>query len=272
MCPVNVRDPNALASGGNQVISMSIPLFTDIEDPRERLLAISAATKSTKEMTSAIGAKSMLEMADFMPTQLSALGARVAAEQGLAEFNAPEVNTVITNVPGSPIPLYSNGAKLVAGWGLGPSLDGNGLFHSIGSYCGELVIGVTCCRKMMPDPAFYAQCLEESYAELLSVFQQVEKPAPEKKVAKKKTVKSKPAAKSVEKKKVAVKKISVSKAPVEKPPVKKASVSKVPVKKASVKQEAEKKTQQKPISGNKSPEVKPVSKKLTANPGKKEQT
>lgn len=287
MCPVNVRDPNALASGGNQVISMSIPLFTDIEDPHERLLAISAATKSTKEMTSAIGAKSMLEMADFMPTQLSALGARVAAEQGLAEFNTPEVNTVITNVPGSPIPLYSNGAKLVTGWGLGPSLDGNGLFHSIGSYCGELVIGVTCCRKMMPDPAFYAQCLEESYVELLSVFQKVEKPAPEKKVAKKKTVKSKPAAKSVEKKKVSVskapvkktlvKKASVSKAPVKKTPAKKASASKAPVKKtpvkkASVKQEAEKKTQQKSISGNKSPEVKPVSKKLTANTGKKEQT
>jgi len=172
MCPVSIRDPNALASGGNQVISMSIPLHTEIEDPCERLLAICEETHSSKQLTNAIGAKSLLEMADFMPTQLAALGARVAAEQGLAEFNAPTVNTVITNVPGSQVPLYSNGALLVGGWGLGPSLDGNGLFHSVGSYCGQLAIGVTCCRKMMPDPAFYAQCLEASFAELKSACQE----------------------------------------------------------------------------------------------------
>ena len=105
-------------------------------------------------------------MADFIPTQLSALGARVAAENGLANFATPTVNTVITNVPGSQYPFYSNGALFVRGWGLGPSTDGNGLFHSIGSYCDELCIGVTCCRVMMPDPAHYAKCLEDSFAEL----------------------------------------------------------------------------------------------------------
>ena len=135
-------------------------------DPEERLLAICDSTRSAKETTNAIDAKSMMEMADFIPTQLSALGARVAAENGLANFMAPTVNTVITNVPGAQFPIYSNGAKLVRGWGLGPCTDGNGLFHSIGSYCGELYIGVTCCRNMMPDPERYAECLRESFAEL----------------------------------------------------------------------------------------------------------
>jgi WS/DGAT/MGAT family acyltransferase len=166
MCPINVRDPNATASSGNQVVSMSVPLHTDIAEPRERLLAICAATKSAKEAANAIDAKSMLEMADFIPTQLAALGARVAAENGLANFMAPTVNTVITNVPGSQYPFYSNGALFVRGWGLGPCTDGNGLFHSVGSHCNELQIGVTCCRVMMPDPARYAECLQESFAEL----------------------------------------------------------------------------------------------------------
>lgn len=166
MCPINVRDPKAKGAGGNQVVSMSVPLHTNIADPKERLRAICAATRSAKEATNAIDAKSMMEMADFIPTQLSALGARVAAENGLANFVSPVVNTVITNVPGVQHPIYSNGALLVRGWGLGPCTDGNGLFHSIGSYCGELYIGVTCCRSMMPDPARYAECLRESFAEL----------------------------------------------------------------------------------------------------------
>ncbi len=166
MCPINVRDPNSTGISGNQVVSMSVPLHTDITDPKERLAAICESTRTAKEATNAIDAKTMLEMADFIPTQLSTLGARVAAENGLANFMAPTVNTVITNVPGAQQPIYSNGAALVRGWGLGPCTDGNGLFHSIGSYCGELFIGVTCCRAMMPDPAHYAECLQQSFEEL----------------------------------------------------------------------------------------------------------
>jgi hypothetical protein len=46
--------------------------------------------------------------------------------------------------------------------------DGLGLFHVIGSYCGQFVISATSCRVMMPDPAFYRQCLQDSFDELLA--------------------------------------------------------------------------------------------------------
>jgi diacylglycerol O-acyltransferase len=170
MCPVNVRTPGDSKSGGNQVVSMTVPLHTDIANPAERLMAVCASTRQAKETARAVSATDMLEMANFIPSQLSALGARVAAEQGLANFTSPTANTVITNVPGSPVPFYSNGALFVRGWGLGPCVDGNGLFHSAGSYCGELCIGVTCCRDMMPDPAFYAECLNDSFGELKKAF------------------------------------------------------------------------------------------------------
>jgi WS/DGAT/MGAT family acyltransferase len=166
MCPINVRDPGVQNSGGNHVVSMNVPLHTDITDPEERLLAICESTRNAKEHTNAVDAKSMLEAANFIPSQLSVLGARVAAEQGLANFVTPTANTVITNVPGSPVPFYSNGALFVRGWGLGPLVDGNGLFHSVGSYCNELYIGITACRVMMPDPEFYTECLEESFREI----------------------------------------------------------------------------------------------------------
>jgi WS/DGAT/MGAT family acyltransferase len=170
MCPVNVREPGRDGAGGNHVVSMTVPLHTDVADPAERLLAICESTRQSKEITRAVSAADMLEMANFIPSQLSALGARVAAEQGLANFASPTANTVITNVPGSPVPFYSNGAIFVRGWGLGPCVDGNGLFHSVGSHCGELTIGVTCCRAMMPDPAFYAKCLELAFTELKRSF------------------------------------------------------------------------------------------------------
>lgn len=170
MCPINVRDPNTKKDGGNQVVSMTVPLHTDITDPAKRLAAIKKSTSEAKELTSAVSAKSMLEAANFVPSQLSVLGARVAAEQGLANFVSPVANTVVTNVPGSPVPFYSNGAQFVRGWGLGPSVDGNGLFHSVGSHCNELTIGFACCRDMMPDPAFYAECLKQSMAELMQAF------------------------------------------------------------------------------------------------------
>jgi WS/DGAT/MGAT family acyltransferase len=186
MCPVNVRDPSALKSAGNQVVSMSVPLHTDIADARERLKAICASTRDAKEYTNAIGAKAMMEMADFIPMELGVLGARVAAEQGIANFTTPQFNTVITNVPGPPVPYYSNGAKHVRGWGMGPSVDGNGLFHSVGSYCGEVNVGVTCCRAMMPDPSRYAEMLVESFAELEQSVTAREKPAQKKRKTRKK--------------------------------------------------------------------------------------
>jgi diacylglycerol O-acyltransferase len=184
MCPLNVRDSSELTSAGNQVVSMAVPLHTDIVDAKERLEAICASTRDAKAYTNAVGAKTMMEMADFIPMDLSIMGARVAAEQGIANFATPEFNTVITNVPGPSVPYYSNGAKHVRGWGLGPSVDGNGLFHSVGSYCGELNMGVTCCRAMMPDPSRYAELLLESFAELEQATQTEKKPKPAKKKSK----------------------------------------------------------------------------------------
>lgn len=174
MCPISVRDPNSTAGGGNQISAMAVPLHTDEPDAAKRLQAITEETRSAKELTNAMGVRNMIEMADFIPTQVAALGARAAAEQGLANHVAPAFNTVITNVPGSRTPIYSNGAKHLNAFGLGLSADGNGLFHNVGSYCEHLTISITCCREMMPDPAFYALCLRESFNSLKSAFTEPE--------------------------------------------------------------------------------------------------
>ena len=91
---------------------------------------------------------------------------RTPSRLALANRMKPQFNCVITNVPGPPVPIYSTGAKMVANYGAGPLMEGLGLFHAIGSYCGDVTISATSCRDMMPDPEFYRQCLQESFDEL----------------------------------------------------------------------------------------------------------
>ena len=78
----------------------------------------------------------------------------------------PIANTVVTNVPGPQVPLYMTEARMVANYGLGLPIDGLGLFHVVFSYAGTLTVTLTGCRDQLPDPGFYAQCLQASFEEL----------------------------------------------------------------------------------------------------------
>jgi diacylglycerol O-acyltransferase / wax synthase len=46
--------------------------------------------------------------------------------------------------------------------------DGQGLNLTAVSYDGVLAVTAVACRNMLPDPAFFADCLRESFAELLA--------------------------------------------------------------------------------------------------------
>ena len=103
----------------------------------------------------------------FIPSATAALAARQYSELGLANQTDPMVNCVVTNVPGPQQALCMCGARLVAQYGLGPVQDGMGLIHAVFSYNGNVMITATSCRDMMPDPAFYADCLRRSYDALV---------------------------------------------------------------------------------------------------------
>jgi len=79
-------------------------------------------------------------------------------------------NTIVTNVPGAPMQLYMCGAELVNSFSLGPLLPNIGLFHIVYSAVqnkqGTITLSFTACRDMLPDPQFYAECLQESFDEL----------------------------------------------------------------------------------------------------------
>lgn len=166
MAPISVRSEEGKNAGGNQVAAMTVKLGNDIADPLQRLAFVHHSASSSKEMTNAVGAKLMTDFSQFIPATTAALATRLYTEFGMAENAAPAFNCVVTNVPGPQFPLYSAGARLVTQYGLGPIQDSMGLIFPVFSYCGNITITVNACRKMMPDPEFFAACLQESYDEL----------------------------------------------------------------------------------------------------------
>ncbi len=163
--PINVRDAGD-RSGGNVISMMTLSIYTDIADPLERLHQVHEECVSSKEYSSAVGARTLTDLTQTIPPRIAALGFRAASETMLRTGATSPINTIISNVPGPQVPLYLCGAKLVCSAGCGPLLDHMGLFHAVLSYEGGLSVTATACREMLPDPAFYAECIQGSFDEL----------------------------------------------------------------------------------------------------------
>jgi len=108
----------------------------------------------------------MTDVTHTMPGMLAGLSGRLIARTGLMRRIRPIANCVISNIPGPQVPLYFTGAKMVGSYGLGLPMEGIGLFHAVTSYNGVIAVCVTACRNQMPDPSFYAECIEASFREL----------------------------------------------------------------------------------------------------------
>jgi WS/DGAT/MGAT family acyltransferase len=194
MAPISVRSSGEKNDMGNQVAAMIAPLGTHIADPLERLRFVHGETINSKAMTDALGARNMTEISKVSPALFMALGAQLYTRLHLADRVGPPFSTVVTNVPGPPVPIYSTGARLESMMGLLCLTDGLGLGHVVQSYVREATIAFTACRKLMPDPEFYAQSIEESFAELRDAARAAAAQSPAEKPAKAKS-ESKPAAK-----------------------------------------------------------------------------
>jgi len=165
MAPVSIRQEDQRGKEGNLVSVLSIPIRSDIDDPLERLHAVHEESSAAKRFTFTAGPEVGMELAGFLPSTTTGLAARAYGKLRLAEMIRPSFNTVITNVPVGKQTLYSMGSRMVAYYGLGPVFHGVGLFQSIIGYEDKISVNVVSCREMMPDPAFYCECLRESFEE-----------------------------------------------------------------------------------------------------------
>ena len=166
VAPINLRERKGEAEvPGNNISAMSVELATNLADPAARLAAIRRYTVNAKAAKTGISARVMTDLTKHIPGATMAGVARIITSP---RFAPKAANVFISNVPGPQQPLYINGATITHQYGLAPLAHNMGLFIATPSYNGRISFCITSERSIMPDVAFFRECIEASFRELLA--------------------------------------------------------------------------------------------------------
>jgi diacylglycerol O-acyltransferase len=149
--PISVRTDEQTGTFGNRIMLMAAPLFTDVDDPVERLERTHTALLDMKERHRALPAELLQDANNFIPPAVFARAAQLTFRLSTSRPGRPTWNLVISNVPGPQFPLYLAGARLKANYPVSVITDGMGLNLTVMSYDGHLDFGIVGDREQMPD-------------------------------------------------------------------------------------------------------------------------
>jgi hypothetical protein len=158
MVPISLRE--RADQPGNQISLTVMDLRTEIADALERLAVVHRGAARRKQTTSALGKHLIKGLLDESPVVVSNWVTRNVVTRMF--------NMTVSNVRGPDVPLYLAGARLVRNYPVSAIADYVGLNVTAFSYNGVFSVCAVADRAMMPDPAFFADCLRESYVELQS--------------------------------------------------------------------------------------------------------
>jgi WS/DGAT/MGAT family acyltransferase len=150
MVPLSVRQPEQFGTFGNRISMMVVPIPTDLADPVERLHAMNATMKVAKDRHQALPATLLSDATQFIPPALFARATRGLHSLSGSSAFAPSLNVVISNVPGSPFPLYCGGARLETAYPVSVLFEGVALNITVMSYLDHLDFGLVSDRDMEP--------------------------------------------------------------------------------------------------------------------------
>ncbi len=167
LTPLSVR-PGADSDPAHGLSWLRVALATELDDPVQRLRAICAQSSGPAAVGPAVGAREQSAVAPQGPAAMLSRAARLVTRTQ-AGGGAPLAACSITNVSGPQAPLYLCGARMSYWSAMLPISDGMGLAFAVTSYDGRIVISPTSCRELMPDPEAFAQCLRDSFQELLAL-------------------------------------------------------------------------------------------------------
>lgn len=167
--PVSLREAGN-TDANNQVSMMLVSLATDIKDPLERLLAINASAN--------LGKKFQGSVKGVIPTDFPSLGvpllmsglASLYGRSRIANRMPPLANVAISNVPGPQFPLYFAGAKLAHFFPVSIPGHGIALNITVQSYNGLLEVGLTACRRALPDVVDLGNYIVDEHKKLLALI------------------------------------------------------------------------------------------------------
>jgi diacylglycerol O-acyltransferase len=163
--PVSLREPGHMEMN-NQVGGVLCSLATNIADPLERLAAITASSRASKD--------SFADVKGIWPTELSFFGAPILAA-GLTRFIAGTrlfdvlpnmMNVVVSNVPGPRKPMYCVGAQALHYFPVSIPYHSCALNITTQGYLDNIDFGLIACRAAVPDVQVIADYLVEEMAAL----------------------------------------------------------------------------------------------------------
>ncbi|MBS7809153.1 wax ester/triacylglycerol synthase family O-acyltransferase [Variovorax sp. PCZ-1] len=169
--PVSLREAGD-TSANNQVSFVTSVLGTDIADPVKRLAVIREASEANKRMMSRVKTAMPTDFPLFGAPWLMSGVAAAVSRSGLLNSIPPISNLIISNVPGSPVPLYFAGAKLASFYPVSIAVHSMALNVTVQSYAGRLDYGLIACRRAMPDVADLGDYLLSEHQVLLAKAQE----------------------------------------------------------------------------------------------------
>jgi WS/DGAT/MGAT family acyltransferase len=165
LLPVHIHGSGEEGIPGHRVQLTRTRIMSDISDPLARFEAI--VQEVTRVWEHSLSAEDINEVQDILPSTTMTMAAKtIAARFGPGRRYRENHNMIVSVIPGPEQPLYLCGARLIAFTGMGIILDNLALSHTVTTYDGKLTIAPICDQAIMPDPAFYTKCLQESFEEL----------------------------------------------------------------------------------------------------------
>jgi WS/DGAT/MGAT family acyltransferase len=171
MVPVSVRQEQERGTLGNKVSLLPVDVQLGAKDPLARLEAVTERTSILKRVKLADLLNIVSQSMQGTPAPVQALlGQALVSHPSQMVLNntvqTPGMHMVCTNVPGPQIPLYCCGARILVHYPLLPVAPGMGLNMGVFSYNHRLHFGYIADTNAAPDVEFFAQCVDEGFAEL----------------------------------------------------------------------------------------------------------
>ncbi|MGI9590687.1 MAG: WS/DGAT/MGAT family O-acyltransferase [Myxococcota bacterium] len=148
LCPVSLREAGD-ASLCNQITNMTVALASDLDDPAERLMHIARNADRAKQGVEEGSFDVLAALSESLaPGVLSAV---LQAGSTSADSAPLPGNFVVSNVRGTPVPLYTAGARIESMFPMSLLQTGQGLNATVVSYMGKMQFSFTVDPDLVPD-------------------------------------------------------------------------------------------------------------------------
>ncbi len=163
--PVSIRTPGQVGSAGNQISLMLAALPTNVADPVRRLAALRESVGVAKEHFARRPPHLLHHTSAVLPQLMH--GAATRALVRATRLAPPLFNLFVSNVPGSPVPLFAAGTRVLATYPVSVvSQVGGGVNITVMSYDGHLDVGVISCPDVAPGAWRLVEHLRHALGEL----------------------------------------------------------------------------------------------------------